>query len=99
MIFASEIKNSWEIPPREREPFMPGIGRRRYKTRAAAQTIRMEVSQMEKFRSGEIVPMSCNYKAYDKNGQSHDNEKTYLEKGTTFPPLQHEGGYWVMDHN
>ncbi len=54
---------------------------------------------MEKFRSGEIVPMTCNYKAYDKDGQSHDDEKTYLEKGMRFPPLQHEGGYWVMDHN
>ena len=54
---------------------------------------------MEKFRSGDIVPMTCNYKAYDANGNSHDDEKTYLEKGTRFPPLQHEGGYWVMDHN
>ncbi len=53
---------------------------------------------MEKFVSGEIVPMSCNYKAYDKNGNSRDGETTYLEKGTKFPPLQHEGGYWVMDH-
>ena len=42
--------------------------------------------------------VSCHYKAYDKFGKSHDDEKTYLEKGTTFPPLQHEGGYWVMDH-
>ena len=55
-------------------------------------------NHMQKFRSGETVPMSCHYKAYDKNGNSHDDEKTYLEKGTTFPPLQHEGGYWVMDH-
>ena len=54
---------------------------------------------MEKFRSGETVPMTCFYKAYDKNGNSHNDEKTYLEKGNTFPPLQHEGGYWVMDHN
>ncbi len=53
---------------------------------------------MQKFRCGETVPMSCNYTAYDSNGISHDEEKTYLEKGTTFPPLQHEGGYWVMDH-
>ena len=43
--------------------------------------------------------MSCNYKAYDANGDSRDGEKTYLEKGTKFPPLQHEGSYWVMDHN
>ncbi len=54
---------------------------------------------MEKFRSGEVVPMSCNYKAYDKDGRSRDDETTYLEKGSKFPPLQHEGGYWVMDHN
>lgn len=50
---------------------------------------------MEKFRSGEIVPVSTFYKAYDVNGQSRDSEKTYLEEGTKFPPLQHEGGYWV----
>ena len=53
---------------------------------------------MQKFRSGDTVPMSCHYKAYDANGNSHDSEKTYLEKGSTFPPLQHEGGFWVMDH-
>ena len=53
---------------------------------------------MRKFRSGETVPMTCHYKAYDKDGKSHDEEKTYLEKGTKFPPLQHEGGYCVMDH-
>ena len=53
---------------------------------------------MQKFRSGEVVPMSCNYKAYDANGDSRDNDVTYLEKGMRFPPLQHEGGYWVMDH-
>ena len=64
-----------------------------------AQIARWEDKKMQKFRSGETVPMSCNYKAYDKNGNSHDDEKTYLEKGTTFPPLQHEGGYWVMDHD
>ncbi len=64
-----------------------------------AQNSGMGVNNMEKFRSGETVPMTCFYKAYDKNGNSHDDEKTYLEKGNTFPPLQHEGGYWVMDHN
>ncbi len=57
-----------------------------------------EVIEMQKFRSGEVVPMSCNYKAYDANGDSRDNDVTYLEKGMRFPPLQHEGGYWVMDH-
>lgn len=54
---------------------------------------------MEKFRSGETVPVTSYYKAYDKFGESRDNEKTYLEKGTTFPPLQHEGGYWIKEGN
>lgn len=53
---------------------------------------------MQKFRPGEEVPMSCGYKAYDANGRSRDEQRTYLEEGETFPPLQHEGGYWVMDH-
>ena len=51
----------------------------------------------QKFRSGDKAPMSCRYKAYDKNGQSHDEDTTYLEKGEKFPPTQHEGAYWVMD--
>ena len=54
---------------------------------------------MQKFRSGETVPSSCYYKAYDQNGHSRDSERTYLEEGTTFPPLQHEGGYWVKEGN
>ena len=52
---------------------------------------------MEKYRPGDTVPMSGNYKAYDKNGQSRDDEKTYLEKGETFPPTQHEGSYYVAE--
>lgn len=56
----------------------------------------MEQNQ-QKFKSGDKVPMSCGYKAYDAKGKAHDDETTYLEKGTRFPPLQHEGGYWVMD--
>lgn len=51
---------------------------------------------MQKYRSGQTVPMTCDYKCYDKQGRS-DGEKTYLEKGDTFPPTQHEGAYWVMD--
>ena len=51
---------------------------------------------MEKFRCGDTVPSSSYYKAYDANGQNHDFEKTYLEEGSTFPPLQHEGGYWAI---
>ena len=54
---------------------------------------------MEKFNSGVTVPASGYYKAYDKYGESHDSNKTYLEKGSTFPPLQHEGGYWVKAGN
>ena len=53
---------------------------------------------MQKYRPGEKVPMSCNYKALDRNGDCRDDEKTYLEKAETFPPTQHEGGYYVMDH-
>lgn len=50
---------------------------------------------MEKFRPGEKVPMSCNYKAYDEAG--HNGGKLYLEKGSRFPATQHEGSYYVMD--
>ena len=70
-----------------------------YKMARGGAKCKWEVTDMEKFRSGDTVPMSCHYKAYDKFGKSHDDEKTYLEKGTTFPPLQHEGGYWVMDRS
>lgn len=57
-----------------------------------------EVNYMEKFKSGETVPVSSYYKAYDNTGHSRDGETTYLEKGTRFPPLQHEGGYWVKSN-
>ena len=50
-----------------------------------------------KYHSGDVVPMTCGYKAYDAQGQSRDDETTQLRKGTKFPPTQHEGGYWVMD--
>ncbi len=52
---------------------------------------------MEKYKPGETVPMTCNYKAYDKDG--HDGGKLYLEKGTRFPATQNEGSYYVMDMN
>ncbi len=52
---------------------------------------------MEKFRPGEYVPKSCNYKAYDING--NDGGRLYLEKGTRFPATQHEGSYYVVDTN
>ncbi len=52
---------------------------------------------MDKYRPGEYVPMSCNYKAYDSLG--HDGGKLYLEKGSRFPATQHEGSYYVMDMN
>lgn len=51
----------------------------------------------QKYHSGDVVPMSCGYKAYDAQGKSRDNQTTQLKKGTKFPPTQHEGGYWVMD--
>ena len=53
--------------------------------------------KQQKYRSGDTVPMTCGYKAYDANGKSSDGQITQLKKGTKFPPLQHEGGYWVMD--
>ncbi len=55
------------------------------------------MQNQQKYRSGDVVPMSCRYKAYDQNGESRDDETTYLEKGNRFPPTQHEGSYWVMD--
>ncbi len=50
---------------------------------------------MQKYRPGQVVPMSCDYKAYDKEGS--DGGKLYLEKGQRFPATQHEGSYYVMD--
>lgn len=52
---------------------------------------------MEKYRPGETVPMSCNYKPYSKEGKPLSDEKMYLEKGESFPPTQQSGGYYVMD--
>ncbi|MBR2909191.1 MAG: YjzC family protein [Clostridia bacterium] len=53
---------------------------------------------MQKFRSGENVPESGNYKAYDKYGESQEEQQTYLERGQKFPPLQHSGGYWIKEN-
>ena len=50
---------------------------------------------MEKYRPGEIVPKSGDYRAYDQNGQ--DGGKLYLEKGKRFPATQHEGSYYVAE--
>lgn len=50
----------------------------------------------KKYRPGESVPMSCNYRKCDKNGNCK-NDLMYLKKGETFPPTQHDGGYYVMD--
>ncbi len=50
---------------------------------------------MEKYRPGEKVPMSCNYKAYDEAG--NNGGSLYLEKGKRFPATQHEGSYYVME--
>lgn len=51
---------------------------------------------MEKFRPGEIVPMSCHYKAIDEEG--HNGGRLWLEKGERFPATQHSGSYYMMDH-
>ena len=50
---------------------------------------------MEKFRPGETVRESGEYTAYSAQGQN--GGKTYLEKGETFPPTQHEGSYYVLE--
>lgn len=50
---------------------------------------------MEKYKPGETVPMTCNYKAYD----GHDGGKVHLEKGARFPATQSAGSYYVMDMN
>lgn len=52
---------------------------------------------MQKYIPGEVVPMSCNYKAYDKDG--NDGGRLYLEEGKRFPATQHSGSYYVMDMN
>lgn len=50
---------------------------------------------MEKYRPGEIVPTSGNYRAYDQNGR--DGGELYLEKGKRFPATQHKGSYYVIN--
>lgn len=52
---------------------------------------------MEKYRPGEIVPTSCDYRAYNEEGK--DGGVLYLEKGKRFPATQHEGSYYVMAKN
>lgn len=52
---------------------------------------------MEKYKPGQMVPMTCSYKAYDKDG--HNGGKLHLEKGTRFPATQTAGSYYVMDMN
>ena len=59
-----------------------------------AKTIIRRTS-MEKYRPGEVVPKSGDYRAYDQNGQ--DGGKLYLEKGKRFPATQHEGSYYVAE--
>ena len=50
---------------------------------------------MGKYRPGENVPESGQYTAYSRDGQN--GGKTYLEKGESFPPTQHEGSYYVKE--
>lgn len=49
---------------------------------------------MEKYRPGELVPVTSNYTAYSEDGK--DGGKLYLEKGKRFPATQHEGSYYVL---
>jgi len=63
---------------------------------ASADNFRRRII-MQKYRPGDVVPMSCNYKAYDENG--NDGGKLYLEEGKRFPATQHSGSYYVMDMN
>lgn len=51
---------------------------------------------MQKYRPGETVPKSCDYRAYDENG--NDGGMLYLEEGKRFPATQHSGSYYVMDN-
>ena len=50
---------------------------------------------MGKYRPVETVSESGQYTAYSKDGQN--GGKTYLEKGESFPPTQHEGSYYVKE--
>lgn len=71
-----------------------GTFRPMHKTEQIAETFIRRIL-MRKYVPGEVVPMSCNYKAYDENG--HDGGKLYLEEGKRFPATQHSGSYYVMD--
>lgn len=50
----------------------------------------------KKFRPGEDVPETGDYRTYDRNGKKSKGQ-TYLEKGETFPPTQHEGSYYEKE--
>lgn len=50
----------------------------------------------KKFIPGEDVPETGDYRAYDRNGKKSKGQ-TYLEKGETFPPTQHEGSYYEKE--
>lgn len=54
------------------------------------------MEEMQKYKPGEIVPMSCHYKALDE--QNNNGGRLWLEKGDRFPATQHSGSYYVMDH-
>ena len=47
---------------------------------------------MEKYRPGEVVPMSGDYEAHSDKGR--DGGTIYLERGERFPATQHEGSYY-----
>ena len=56
-----------------------------------AQPMKWE-GYMEKYRPGEVVPMSGDYEAHSDKGR--DGGTVYLERGERFPATQHEGSYY-----
>lgn len=49
---------------------------------------------MEKFKSGEMVLETRNYKAFDENGASY---KVFLERGMRFPLTENEDCYFEQN--
>ena len=48
---------------------------------------------MQKYRPGEVVPMTGDYEAYSDQGR--DGGTIHLERGERFPATQHEGSYYT----
>ncbi len=49
---------------------------------------------MKRYRSGEQVPQTGNYTAFDKDG--NNGGSTFLEKGKRFPATQNEGSFYIQ---